>query len=230
MTTGPCHRLRLSWLRRDRVVDKAKCKTPVNNIHASVDPPLWLAPLGPVSRKFPGRASEKLQNTVKSAQQSRRGSTLKCSFDSPSPSTHLAKAGRTSKRNMIYGTPNSTAANPKSRNPRQCNDPLHATDFLYKAGQNRQSGPTRHRLSGTAEIDSHYRRLHASSNTSNSSLLAWSPSCSLFYPTPLHPGSRSNPVDAWKDTHQLPRPVRHPQPALNLIQGRHRLSSFLSRP
>ena len=27
-------------------------------------------PLGPVSRKFPGRVSEKLQNTVKSAQQS----------------------------------------------------------------------------------------------------------------------------------------------------------------
>ena len=27
MTTGPCHRSRLSWLRRDRIADRAKCKT-----------------------------------------------------------------------------------------------------------------------------------------------------------------------------------------------------------
>ena len=29
MTTGPCHRLRLFWLSRDRIADRAKCKTPV---------------------------------------------------------------------------------------------------------------------------------------------------------------------------------------------------------
>ena len=29
MTTGPCHRSRLSWLRRDRIADRAKCKTSV---------------------------------------------------------------------------------------------------------------------------------------------------------------------------------------------------------
>ena len=28
MTTGPCHRLRLFWLSRDRIADRAKCKTP----------------------------------------------------------------------------------------------------------------------------------------------------------------------------------------------------------
>ena len=28
---GPCHRLRLSWLRRDRIADRAKCKTSVTS-------------------------------------------------------------------------------------------------------------------------------------------------------------------------------------------------------
>ena len=30
MTTGPCHRLRLFWLSRDRIADRAKCKTPTD--------------------------------------------------------------------------------------------------------------------------------------------------------------------------------------------------------
>lgn len=80
----------------------------------------------------------------------------------------------------------------------------------FVQGQNRQSGPIGHRLSG------HCRdRLPLSAPAT---LLPIPPTLTCArghirarFSTrrPLHPGSRSNPVDAWNDAHQLPRPVRH---------------------